>query len=892
MNLVKILFMLIIAVAVLAESLIILNASYENTYGSEEITATEYTQINMSIDALIQAIEDYNQQILFTSNHQFWINSQLQELYALYQQATELDEVAELEKENNRLQDELMIVTNQINIIRNRINETEIQLAFYMAKLDITAPIASYAATVLDTDSYAAIIEPNYNFSIEEDTETTTILSDTIIDRTSMGRSITNIDIEQQNNIFTLSIIVGLAGIIALIIIRILKTRKLRWIKTVATLMIIISVGGLGLTAVNSILDANATRNVTTPSTFILERTNMERGLSASGVVQSSETTNIFSMQSNPVLTIYVEVGDRVLEGDILARLDMSRLERDLEQAKLNLKNAEASAEEEVRINQNAITNAQTSLEAARIALDRQRLAVANLRDDLRQAEEDMYEPFDSSEHDRRIEDARLNVERRTADVFDAQQELFDVLNDFDDFVFVNAITEARVALDRAISALEEAEAELEDERNNAPDAFDPHVFQNNIDDAERALRLSREDRDAAQQRLEDAEWLLSMAWGEPDVSQEMINVQTAEAQLNNAERAVENAQIRLDRARDELRRARDDHYRLTSDGREGILSALEAAVERAQQFVEDRQRAYEIANEELHRSKDNVAEHAQNHLNRMRDNLSDAKREYERRLDDKERAMQDFIDRNTTRLENIQRQFSDTQTQLQTAQNNVRSAENSLVQARERPVTADTSVEIQRINIERLQSTLEEGIIRATTDGVITQVNTNVGAAPSGVLFVIEDLDNLYISSNVREHSLVDLYIGQRGHVTTLATGNREFDAEITFISPRAVSPAGSTSVEFEIRAAINGTDDDVRIGMNAFLTIVVDARHDVFSVPLSALVTNENGSFIYVYENDAWYELAITTGLRTSTHIEVFSDRLREGMNVLARPLDILGR
>jgi len=655
------------------------------------------------------------------------------------------------------------------------------------------------------------------------------------------------------------------------------KSKKSKWIKIAIVLAVIAFIGGI---TVRGQAVANAARQNITPQTFVLERSDMARTISASGVVQSSETTNIFSMQNSPVQEIFVEVGDRVREGDILARLDMSRLERDIEQAELNLVSAQTSAAEEARANENAITNASTSLEAARIALTRQQVNTANVRNDLREAEEDVQEPFDSTFHDRVIEDARVNIERRTADVEDAVQDLMEVLHDFDDFVFVNAITEARVRLDRSITVLEDAESDLADERRTRPDNFDNHALQNAVSDAERALERAREDEETARWNLSDA-WSRYLNATPVEAAAAHAARNSAQAQVDNALRAIENAETNLERARDNLRRTRGD-----------TISALETVVENAQNAVDDAQRAYHRANMDLERGRQNALEHAESHLTRMRNNLSDAIRSYERASRDKERAMEDFVDLNETRLQNAQRLFSDSNIQLETAQNSLNSAQNTLAQAQERPATAGTNVGIQEINIERLHTQLAEGLIIATADGVITAVNARVGSAPSGVLFVIEDVDNLYVSANVREHSLIDLHVGQLGYVTTVATGNREFDAEVVFISPRAVSPAGSTSVEFEVRAAIDGANNDVRIGMNAFLNVITDTRYDVYVIPLSALGTGEVGNFVYVYENGEWVAQGVTTGLRTSTHVEVFGNEIVEGMTILARPLDARGR
>jgi len=55
-----------------------------------------------------------------------------------------------------------------------------------------------------------------------------------------------------------------------------------------------------------------------------------------SGVAQSSETTNIYSTLNYPVKEIFVEVGDMVEAGDVIAVLDTANLENDIAQAEIN----------------------------------------------------------------------------------------------------------------------------------------------------------------------------------------------------------------------------------------------------------------------------------------------------------------------------------------------------------------------------------------------------------------------------------------------------------------------------------------------------------------------------------------------------------------------------
>ena len=632
----------------------------------------------------------------------------------------------------------------------------------------------------------------------------------------------------------------------------------------------------IGIAVLVGQINADAARQDVQIRTFTLERTDLTRTLSASGVVQSANVQNIFSTQTSPVKEIFVDVGDWVEIGDVLAVLDMSRLEGDIRQAGLNLASAELSYAEEVRANTHGVASAQTSLEASRISLQRQALATSSAERDLMEAMAEINSPFDTRAHDRMIEDAELNLERRLADYLDAQQHLNDAIYNFDDFVHVNLVNDARVNMERRYAALLEAREDLEEERRRRNDVDDTALRQA-VTDAERNLQRMQQDLSLAQQR-----WLLALELNGDPLAPEVINAQAA---FTTASRAVEDANTALTRANSNLRSARDDQ----SDLRQNAISAAERVVENAEFAYEDASRAYERAHLDLERARENAVDAASNNLDRARDNLTDAQRAVERALADLEHAIDDFMEANNMRLRNATRAVEDSRAQLRTAQNNVVSAENSLNQAADRPETSGINVEMQELNLERLSQQLNDGYIVATAAGVIAEVNASIGAPPSGILFVIVDVENLYISANVREHTLHEIHKGQTGLVTTVATGNRIYYAEINFISPRAVSPPGSTSVEFEIRAEVHAADMDIRIGMNAFLDVIIESREDVYVVPLTALNTDENGSFVYAINGDIQWEVPIFTGLRTSTHVEIYGDGLFEGLEILAMPFGL---
>lgn len=75
-----------------------------------------------------------------------------------------------------------------------------------------------------------------------------------------------------------------------------------------------------------------------------LKKTSLQDTVSVSGVVQSKNSHNIYSTMTYPVEKISVSVGDQVKKGDILAVLDTSSLEKDMEQQKATMSTSDTSA--------------------------------------------------------------------------------------------------------------------------------------------------------------------------------------------------------------------------------------------------------------------------------------------------------------------------------------------------------------------------------------------------------------------------------------------------------------------------------------------------------------------------------------------------------------------
>ncbi len=233
----------------------------------------------------------------------------------------------------------------------------------------------------------------------------------------------------------------------------------------------------------------------------------------------------------------------------------------------------------------------------------------------------------------------------------------------------------------------------------------------------------------------------------------------------------------------------------------------------------------------------------------------------------------------------------------LETAKNDydlaVRQAEtelSSLKKAAEQQRTVSGLNDPQVIILENLKDKLEFATVTAPCDGMITAVNAEEGAAAAGVLFTIENIDDLKISAEVGEYDIPYIKEGMDTVIRCDALGKDEFSGKVTSVSKTPVSAMTSQGgTNYKIEVSIDNDDDRILTGMSAKLNIISSRKDGALTVTYDALATDEDGNdALYIAEkgDDGLYRarlVKVEVGMETDYEIEVISDELKEGMYVL---------
>lgn len=189
---------------------------------------------------------------------------------------------------------------------------------------------------------------------------------------------------------------------------------------------------------------------------------------------------------------------------------------------------------------------------------------------------------------------------------------------------------------------------------------------------------------------------------------------------------------------------------------------------------------------------------------------------------------------------------------------------------------------------IQTLQTLKADPALRADADGIISEVLVTDGQA----LVKDDALATLYIGMpdqmtiSVDELDIIHVQEGQSATVAMDAITDKTYPATVTYISTLGTASSGITSYDVTVQLE---ADEKLKLGMNGTVTIAVGQQEDVLLVPLTALQSDAQGSYVWLYSPDyvsteeaPGIKTYVNTGLSNENFAAVTSG-LRPGDRVL---------
>lgn len=162
---------------------------------------------------------------------------------------------------------------------------------------------------------------------------------------------------------------------------------------------------------------------------------------------------------------------------------------------------------------------------------------------------------------------------------------------------------------------------------------------------------------------------------------------------------------------------------------------------------------------------------------------------------------------------------------------------------------------------------------LKAERDCVITSYSVpETGEICTSSNYIeVQYIDTLNLSLNINELEVQSVKEGQKVEITLTADESKTYTGEIAKIdSVGTYASSGSTFnsiVEFE-------NDGNIKLGMTASCTVILEEKKDVISVPIAAVQETDDGKYVICVKEDGTIEnIEIETGISNDNYVEVIS-------------------
>ena len=355
-------------------------------------------------------------------------------------------------------------------------------------------------------------------------------------------------------------------------------------------------------------------------------------------------------------------------------------------------------------------------------------------------------------------------------------------------------------------------------------------------------------------------------------------------------------------------------------------VSARDSQIVSAQQEVETARQAYENAQNQVN-STTNAITTKQAELENLKATYTNTQTAFAalKPTDEKYNEQKTSIETMQKQIETLSAEIASLQSGIQEQQaaaNQLKTAFDAAVSALNTTTTAqDSNVAAMQDNLTNAklsaqaagitqngqlntyEEQLEKGIVVSNIAGTVTSVNVKPGDLYTGsTIATISGVDNFIVEAQIDEYDIADIKTGMKALIKTDSTKDEELQGVVSYvaISPTADNSITATAtagknVTYKIQITLNEQNERLRLGMNAKISIILDSKENVWTVPYDAVYEREDGThYIEILkdsETEEKEEFNVETGIEGTYYVEIISPNLKEGMEVVLPKQEVTG-
>jgi len=198
---------------------------------------------------------------------------------------------------------------------------------------------------------------------------------------------------------------------------------------------------------------------------------------------------------------------------------------------------------------------------------------------------------------------------------------------------------------------------------------------------------------------------------------------------------------------------------------------------------------------------------------------------------------------------------------------------------SREELQAAEDNLELIKKGVTKKSATTTNTLIRSTINGMILDVPIEVGNSviqantfnAGTTIAIVADMTDMIFEGKVDETEVGKIHEGMDIILTIGAIDNEQFNAVLTYLSPKGVEENGA--IQFEIKADVNLKEGQfIRAGYSANASIVLEQRDSVLVIPEGLLKFEGDSAYVEVETDSQVFEKRfIQIGLSDGINIEV---------------------
>lgn len=194
-----------------------------------------------------------------------------------------------------------------------------------------------------------------------------------------------------------------------------------------------------------------------------------------------------------------------------------------------------------------------------------------------------------------------------------------------------------------------------------------------------------------------------------------------------------------------------------------------------------------------------------------------------------------------------------------------------------------DRSIDMMERNLMAITNNLQNLTVRAPISGQLTSFDAEIGESKNRGenLGRIDVLDNYKVSSNIDEHYLGRVKIGQRG---SFSSGGTTFKVEVVKVFPEV------SNNQFEVELVfVDSIPSGVRRGQSLNIRLALSNSYQAIMVPRGGFYSNTGGKWIYVLNEESGeaHRREIKLGRQNPDYFEV-KEGLEDGEQVIISAYD----